>query len=86
MAEPALAGFEQNEATAGDLADAASVLAPLARNLESHRIDGTEVLAYSGDILNSSSAILSANPGGQPSTTQPIAGPCDSPKEVTVNR
>ena len=25
-------------------------------------------------------------PGGQPSTTQPIAGPCDSPKEVTQNR
>jgi hypothetical protein len=23
-------------------------------------------------------------PGGQPSTTQPIAGPCDSPKLVTV--
>ena len=23
-------------------------------------------------------------PGGQPSTTQPIAGPWDSPKEVTV--
>jgi hypothetical protein len=22
-------------------------------------------------------------PGGQPSTTQPIAGPCDSPNEVT---
>jgi len=26
-----------------------------------------------------------ASPGGQPSTTQPIAGPCDSPNEVTVN-
>ncbi len=25
-------------------------------------------------------------PGGQPSTTQPIAGPCDSPKEVTLNK
>jgi hypothetical protein len=24
-------------------------------------------------------------PGGQPSTTQPIAGPCDSPKDVTQN-
>src|SRR5581483_6531491 len=24
-------------------------------------------------------------PGGQPSTTQPIAGPCDSPKLVTQN-
>src|SRR3546814_1685474 len=24
--------------------------------------------------------------GGQPSTTQPIAGPCDSPKVVTRNR
>jgi hypothetical protein len=23
-------------------------------------------------------------PGGQPSITQPIAGPCDSPKFVTV--
>jgi hypothetical protein len=23
-------------------------------------------------------------PGGQPSITQPIAGPCDSPKVVTV--
>lgn len=29
---------------------------------------------------------MSSNPGGQPSTTQPMAGPCDSPKEVTVNR
>jgi DNA (cytosine-5)-methyltransferase 1 len=28
----------------------------------------------------------SAIPGGQPSTTQPIAGPCDSPKVVTVKR
>src|SRR5216117_2786643 len=27
---------------------------------------------------------LSSIPGGQPSTTQPIAGPCDSPKVVTV--
>jgi hypothetical protein len=25
-------------------------------------------------------------PGGQPSTTQPIAGLCDSPKVVTVKR
>ena len=25
-------------------------------------------------------------PGGQPSTTQPIAGPCDSPNDVTQNR
>src|SRR2546429_294968 len=31
------------------------------------------------------SASSSASPGGQPSTTQPIAGPCDSPKEVTAN-
>jgi len=29
------------------------------------------------------SATASSNPGGQPSTTQPIAGPCDSPNEVT---
>jgi hypothetical protein len=28
----------------------------------------------------------SAMPGGQPSTTQPIAGPCDSPNEVNVKR
>src|SRR5690606_42035878 len=28
----------------------------------------------------------SAIPGGQPSITQPIAGPCDSPKVVTRNR
>ena len=26
-----------------------------------------------------------ATPGGQPSTTQPIAGPCDSPNDVTRN-
>src|SRR6202171_2997758 len=32
------------------------------------------------------SASESASPGGQPSTTQPIAGPCDSPKVVTVKR
>jgi hypothetical protein len=32
------------------------------------------------------SAALIASPGGQPSTTQPIAGPCDSPNEVTANR
>ena len=25
------------------------------------------------------------NPGGHPSTTPPIAGPCDSPKEVREN-
>src|SRR5437667_461323 len=31
------------------------------------------------------SASVSASPGGQPSTTQPIAGPCDSPKDVTAN-
>src|SRR5690606_5911371 len=31
--------------------------------------------------LKSAAAI--AMPGGQPSTTQPIAGPCDSPKVVT---
>ena len=31
------------------------------------------------------SASASARPGGQPSTTQPIAGPCDSPNEVTQN-
>src|SRR5437588_10948688 len=30
------------------------------------------------------SASLSTIPGGQPSTTQPIAGPCDSPNVVTV--
>src|SRR6185503_13719494 len=30
------------------------------------------------------SASESAIPGGQPSITQPIAGPCDSPKVVTV--
>ena len=29
------------------------------------------------------SASVSASPGGQPSTTQPIAGPCDSPNDVT---
>src|SRR5262245_37061047 len=28
----------------------------------------------------------SAMPGGQPSTTQPMAGPCDSPNEVKQNR
>ena len=32
------------------------------------------------------SARDSAMPGGQPSITQPIAGPCDSPKVVTVKR
>src|SRR5262249_3675509 len=32
------------------------------------------------------SASESSIPGGQPSTTQPIAGPCDSPKVVTVKR
>src|SRR5512139_1878565 len=31
------------------------------------------------------SASASAIPGGQPSTTQPMAGPCDSPKTVTQN-
>src|SRR4051812_18192881 len=31
------------------------------------------------------SASTSARPGGQPSTTQPIAGPCDSPNDVTQN-
>ena len=31
------------------------------------------------------SGASSAMPGGQPSTTQPIAGPCDSPNEVTQN-
>ena len=31
------------------------------------------------------SAASSASPGGQPSTTQPMAGPCDSPKDVTQN-
>ena len=25
------------------------------------------------------------SPGGQPSITQPMAGPCDSPNVVTVN-
>lgn len=29
------------------------------------------------------SASASASPGGHPSTTQPIAGPCDSPNDVT---
>ena len=32
------------------------------------------------------SAGASSMPGGQPSTTQPIAGPCDSPNDVTQNR
>ena len=32
------------------------------------------------------SASLSAMPGGQPSMTQPIAGPWDSPKLVTAKR
>jgi hypothetical protein len=31
------------------------------------------------------SASDSASPGGQPSTTQPIAGPWDSPNEETRN-
>ncbi len=31
------------------------------------------------------SASVSARPGGQPSTTQPIAGPWLSPNEVTQN-
>src|SRR5258708_2937834 len=31
------------------------------------------------------SASVSASPGGQPSTTQPIAGPWLSPKDVTQN-
>src|SRR5437868_5943620 len=31
------------------------------------------------------SAASSKSPGGQPSITHPIAGPCDSPKEVTQN-
>ena len=31
------------------------------------------------------SASLNAMPGGQPSTTQPMAGPWDSPKVVTAN-
>ncbi len=31
------------------------------------------------------SATSSGSPGGQPSITQPIAGPCDSPKLVTQN-
>src|SRR5258708_38269581 len=30
------------------------------------------------------SSAESSMPGGHPSTTQPIAGPCDSPKVVTV--
>jgi hypothetical protein len=41
-------------------------------------------------LRRSSSAWMSAaeisRPGGQPSTTQPIAGPWDSPNEVTQNR
>ena len=32
------------------------------------------------------SASLSAMPGGQPSITQPMAGPWDSPKLVTAKR
>src|SRR6266481_9514067 len=32
------------------------------------------------------SASHNASPGGHPSTTQPIAAPCDSPNEVTVNK
>src|SRR3989338_7831353 len=32
------------------------------------------------------SASHNANPGGQPSTTQPSAAPCDSPNDVTVNK
>jgi len=32
------------------------------------------------------SAADSSMPGGQPSITQPIAGPCDSPKLVTANK
>jgi hypothetical protein len=32
------------------------------------------------------SAVLNAIPGGQPSTTQPMAAPCDSPKDVTQNK
>src|SRR5688572_33349059 len=31
------------------------------------------------------SSFESSSPGGQPSTTPPWAGPCDSPKEVTQN-
>ena len=31
------------------------------------------------------SASLISNPGGQPSTTQPMAGPWLSPKDVTQN-
>jgi hypothetical protein len=29
------------------------------------------------------SSAVNASPGGQPSTTQPMAGPWDSPKDVT---
>jgi hypothetical protein len=32
------------------------------------------------------SASLKAMPGGQPSMTQPMAGPWDSPKLVTANK
>src|SRR4051812_36658800 len=32
------------------------------------------------------SASESSMPGGHPSITQPMAGPCDSPKLVTANR
>src|SRR2546421_5860922 len=32
------------------------------------------------------SCVASSNPGGQPSTTPPYAGPCDSPNEVTQYR
>src|ERR1035437_6279977 len=32
------------------------------------------------------SAALKAIPGGQPSITQPMAAPCDSPKLVTANK
>ena len=37
-------------------------------------------------VLIRLTAALMASPGGQPSTTQPIAGPCDSPNDVTANR
>ena len=43
--------------------------------------------ASAGDqLLVNGSAAASGKPGGQPSITQPIAGPCDSPKLVTRNR
>ena len=43
VAEPALAGFLQDQAITDGRADAAGFLAPLAGNLEPHRIVGTQI-------------------------------------------